>query len=203
MQFTEIEEQQEIRLHIHNNENQFILGANVKKHLNEQLSLIGLDYSGKQKLIFDNVSIDAEYFQPDDVPLMWKNVKILNYKNAYVLQVTSPPVRRNRRDSFRLSVAKMAWMTMRGRKPQQVLVKDISLSGFSLSDSKKELNLIEGDQLSITLNDWGYELKLDGRVVRVEERDDMMVYGLTIRNLCKDLSSYINFKQQRSKKPTH
>ena len=203
MQFIEIEEQQEIRLHIHNQQSQFILGANVKKHLNDQLSLIGLDYSGTQKLIFDNVSVDAEYFQTDDVPLMWKNVKVLNYKNAYVLQVTSPPVRCNRRDSFRLSVAKMAWMTMHGRKPQQVLVKDISLSGFSLSDSKKDLNLAVGDQLSITLNDWGYELKLDGRVVRSEEHDDMTIYGLTIRNLCKDLSSYINFKQQRNKKPTH
>ena len=92
MQFTEIEEQQAIRLHIHNQESQFILGANVKKHLNDQLSLIGLDYSGKQKLIFDNVNVDAEYFQPDDVPLMWKNVKVLNYKNAYVLQVTPPPI---------------------------------------------------------------------------------------------------------------
>lgn len=203
MQFTEIEEQQPIRLHIHNQENQFILGANVRKHLNDQLSLIGLDYSGTQKLVFDNVSVDAEYFQPDDVPLMWKNVKVLNYKNAYVLQVTTPPVRHNRRNSFRLSVAKMAWMTMHGRKPQQVLIKDISLSGFSISDSKKELNLEVGDLLSITLADWGYELTLDGRVVRVEEREDMMVYGLSIRNLCKDLSSYINFKQQRSRKPAN
>lgn len=203
MQFTEIEEEQEIRLHIHNQQSQFILGANIKKHLNEQLTLINLDYSGTQKLIFDNVSIDAEYFQPDDVPLMWKNVKVHNYKNAYVLQVTSQPVRRNRRDSFRLSVARTAWMTMRGHKPQQVLIKDISLSGFSISDSKKELNFEEGDQLSITLNDWGYELKLDGRVIRIDEREDMIVYGLTIRNLCKDLSAYINYKQQRNKKPTN
>ena len=203
MQFTEIEEQQPIRLHIHNHNNQFILGANIKKHLNDQLSIIGLDYSGTQKLIFDNVNIDAEYSQADAVPLLWKNVKILNYKNAYVIQVTSQPIRHNRRNSFRLSVAKMAWMTMSGRKPQQVLIKDISLSGFSISDTQKELNLEVGNHLSIILSDWGYELKLDGRVVRIEEREDMTVYGLTIRNLCKDLSSYINFKQQRNRKPTN
>lgn len=201
MQFTELEAQQEIKLHIHNQNNLFILGANVKKHLNSQLSLIELDYSGKQKLIFDNVTVDAEYPLSDDVPFMWKNVKVVNYKGAYVLQVTSPPVRCNRRDAFRVSVAKTAWMTMRGRKPQPVLVKDISFSGFSLSDSKNELNLEIDNQISIILNDVGYELKLDGRVVRIEERDNMVIYGFAIRNLCKSLSSYINFKQQRNKKP--
>lgn len=203
MQFTEIEQQQPIRLYIHNQESQFILGANVKKHLNNELSLIGLDYSGKQKLVFDNVSVDAEYIQPDNIPLVWKNVKVINYKNAYILQVTSPPVRRNRRNSLRLSIEKMAWMTMHGRKPRQVLIRDISLSGFSISDTSKELSLEIGDQLSIILEDGFYELKLDGRVVRSEEREDMMVYGLTIRNLCKELSTYINFKQQQNRKPAN
>ena len=94
-------------------------------------------------------------------------------------------------------------MTMSGRKPQQVMVKDISLSGFSISDSKKELNLAVGDNLSIAFEDWGYQLQLDGRIVRVEEREDMTIYGLTIRNLCKDLSPYINNKQRRNKKPNH
>lgn len=203
MQFTEIEVQQPIRLHIHNQDNHFVLGALVKKHLNEQLSLIGLDYSGTQKLVFDNVTVDAEYFRTNDVPLIWNNVKVINYKNAYVLQVTSEPVRHNRRNSFRLSVAKLAWMTMTGRKPQQIMVKDISLSGFAISDSKKELNLSVGDQLSIAFEDWGYQLHLDGRIVRIEEREDMTIYGLTIRNLCKDLSPYINNKQRRHKKTTN
>ena len=201
IQFSEIEEQQTIRLHIHNQDNHFALGAFIKKHLNDQLTLIGLDYSGTQTLIFDNVAVDAEYFQSGDVPLMWNNVKVINYKNAYVLQVSSNPIRHNRRNSFRISVAKLAWLKMAGRKPQQIMVKDISLSGFAISDQKKELNLAVGDQLSISFEDWGYQLDLDGRVVRIEEREDMTIYGLTIRNLCKDLSPYINNKQRRNKKP--
>ena len=200
MQFSDIKDGQTIRLHIHNQNNQFVLGAKVKKHLNEQLFVISLDYSGTKMLVFDNVSIDVEYSQPEALPVVWNNVKIINYKNAYVLQVTSQPTQRNRRNSLRVPVEKLAWMAMRGIKPQEIMVKDISLSGFALSDSEKTLNLSVGNELSITLEDEGFELKLDGRIVRVEKRDDATIYGLSIRNLCKELSSYINRKQQRSKK---
>lgn len=47
--------------------------------------------------------------------------------------------------------------------------------------------------------DIGHILDLAGRVVRVEEREDMTIYGLEICNLCKDLSSYVNIKQRRKK----
>lgn len=200
IKFAEIEENQPIRLHIHKGENHFALGAVIKKHLNEQFTLIGLDYSGTQTLVFNNVILDVEYFQPGDVPLLWRNVKIISQKNMYVLQVSGEPTRNNRRDSFRLSVAKLAWMRMAGEKPRQVMIKEVSLSGFSISDAKNELHLKVDDQVSISFEDWGYQLELDGRVIRVEEREDMTIYGLTIRNLCKDLSAYINDKQRRTKK---
>lgn len=200
IKFTEIEEHEPIRLHIHKGDNHFALGAMVKKHLNEQFTLIGLDYSGTQTLVFDNVDVDVEYFQTEDVPLMWRKVRVISQKNAYVLQVLGDPIRHNRRDSFRLSVAKLAWLKLAGEKPQQIMVKDVSLSGFAITDQKKELHLSVGDQLSISFEDWGYQLDLDGRIVRIEEREDMTIYGLTIRNLCKDLSAYINNKQRRAKK---
>lgn len=200
IQFSEIEEHEPLRLLIHKGDNHFALGAIVRKHLNEQFTLIGLDYSGSQTLVFDNVTVDVEYFQEDDVPLMWRNVRVISQKNAYVLQVLGEPVRHNRRDSFRLSVAKMAWMKVPGSRPCQVMVKDVSLSGFSISDQKKELGLAVGDQISISFEDWGYQLDLDGRIIRVEEREDMTIYGLSIRNLCKDLSAYINNKQRKVKK---
>ena len=200
IKFTEIEEHEPVRLLIHKGDNHFALGAIVKKHLNEQFTLIGLDYSGSQTLVFDNVAVDVEYFQAEDVPLVWRNVRIISQKNAYVLQVLGEPIRHNRRDSFRLSVAKLAWLKMPGFKPRQIMIKDVSLSGFAITDQKKELDLAVGDQLSVSFEDWGYQLDLDGRVVRIEEREDMTIYGLTIRNLCKDLSPYINNKQQKLKR---
>ena len=200
IRFSEIEELANIRLLIHKGDSHFVLGAMVKKHLTDQFTLVTLDFSGEQTLVFDNVTVDVEYFQPGDVPLVWKNVKVVSQKNMYVLQVTGAPSRNNRRDSFRMSVAKMALMRKGGARPTQVMVKEVSLSGFSISDSKKELNLEVGDQISVFFEDWGYQLNLDGRVVRAEEREDMTIYGLSIRNLCKDLSLYINDKQRRAKK---
>ena len=200
IRFSEIEEQEFIRLRIHKGESQFALGAMVKRHLTDRFTLITLDYSGEQTLVFDNVTVDAEYFPPGDVPLIWKNVRVISQKNMYVLQVTGIGKRNNRRDSFRLSVAKMALMKRSGDRPKQVMVKEVSLSGFSIIDSKKELNLEVGEQVSIFFEDWGYQMNLDGRVVRSEEREDMIVYGFSIRNLCKDLSLYINDKQRRTKR---
>ena len=89
---------------------------------------------------------------------------------------------------------------MQGREPQYVMVKDISVSGFSISDRQRELKLRKGDQLTISFEDQGFRLELAGRVVRIEEREDMIVYGMTITNICNDLSSYINFKQRPTRK---
>ena len=56
-----------------------------------------------------------------------------------------------------------------------------------------------GDEISVYFEDLGHNLNLIGEIVRIEEREDMFVYGLKILNLCKDLSSYINVRQ-RSKR---
>ena len=141
IRFSEIEEQGFIRLRIHKGESQFALCATVKRHLTDEFTLVALDYSGEQTLVFNNVTVDVEYFPSGDVPLVWKNIKVISQKNMYVLQVNGVSMRNNRRDSFRLSVAKMALMKRPGERPKQVMVKEISLSGFSITDSKKELNL--------------------------------------------------------------
>ena len=200
IKLAEIEENTRIVFHIHHAEQQMDLGGVLKKHLQENVALISLDYKGSQRLVFDNVTIDMEFPQDNGIPLIWRNVKIINHKVAYVMQVTSDGVRNNRRNSFRVSVGKQAWFSMAGRQSQYVTVKDISVSGFSISDRKRELKLMKGNQLSISFEDLGYRLDLTGKVTRIEEREDMIVYGLVITNLCHDLSSYINIKQRPTRK---
>ncbi len=90
-----------------------------------------------------------------------------------------------------------ARLTMSKPGPQYITVRDISLSGFSITDRKKELGLVIGDKLSISYEDFGFMIDLEGRVVRIEEHEDMMIYGLVICNMCKDLSAYLNNKQRR------
>lgn len=200
IKLSELEENTHIVFHIRHGEHRMDLGGVLKKHLQNNLALISLDYKGSQHLVFDNVKIDMELPQEDGVPLIWRNVKIINHKIAYVLQVTSDGVRNNRRNSFRISVGKQAWFSMTGRESRYVTIKDVSASGFSIADRKRELKLTKGNQLSVSFEDLGYRLDLVGRVVRIEEREDMIVYGMVIVNICHDLSTYINIKQRPTRK---
>lgn len=200
LKLSELEENTRIVFHIHHGEQQMDLGGILKKHLQDNLALITLDYKGSQRLVFENVKIDMEFPQDNGVPMIWRNVKIINHKVAYVLQVFGDGVRNNRRNSFRISVGKQGWFSMKGRESRYVTVKDVSASGFSISDRKRELKLMKGDQLSVSFEDLGYRLDLVGKVVRIEEREDMMVYGMVIINICNDLSTYINIKQRPTRK---
>ena len=121
----------------------------------------------------------------------------MNYKHDYILQVFSDGMKYNRRDSFRVGVSVLAEFRKGGRT-QQVLIRDISVSGFAISDRKNELGLSKGDEVFVKFEDIGHYLDLAGRVVRIEEREDMIIYGLEICNLCKDLSSYVSIKQRRN-----
>ena len=200
IKLSEIGENTRIIFHLHHGKQQMDLGGILQKHLENNIALISLDYTGSQTLVFENVVIDMEYPQEDGIPILWPNIKIVNYKNSYIMQATIDGERNNRRSSFRLSVEKKAWFTMLGHAPQYVILKDVSVSGFSISDRKKELNLKKGNQLTVSFEDIGYRLELEGRVVRIEERNDMIVYGMIITNICNDLSAYINTKQRSSKR---
>ena len=80
------------------------------------------------------------------------------------------------------------------------MVKDISITGFSITDRKKELNHSPGERLSVSFEDLAYKLDLTGSLVRIEEREEMTIYGFEITNLCKNLSPYISEKQRLSRR---
>ena len=180
IKLSEIEEGSQITLQIYNSENNMQMGAVLKQHVKEGIALISLEYDTTRRLNFDNVRID-----------------MVNYREDYAMQVFSEGNRHNRRGCFRVSVATTATLSATGKTPQQVTVRDISLSGFSITDRKKELGFQLGDKLSISFEDIGHFIDLKGRVVRIQEEDDMIIYGMETYNLCKDLSSYISIKQRK------
>ena len=197
IKLSEIEEGSQITLQIYNSENNMQMGAVLKQHVREDIALISLEYDTKRRLNFDNVRIDMEYSYDDGVPIIWRNVKVVNYREDYAMQVFSEGNRHNRRGCFRVSVAAVATLSMTGKTPQQVTVRDISLSGFSITDRKKELGLNLGDKLAINFEDMGHYIDLKGKVVRIQEEEDMVIYGLETYNLCRDLSSYMSIKQRK------
>lgn len=172
------------------------LGAWIKKIVKDNVAIIALDYPPGKRLVFNNVKVDMEYGQEEDVPVLWRDVRIASYKGEYVLQTTEDGKRHNRRGCFRVGVSTMAAMVSSGRGAGKVMIRDVSLSGYSITDRKKELELKVGDKVEVYFEDLGHMLNLVGRVVRIEEHEDMNIFGLEITNICKDLSSYISVKQR-------
>lgn len=198
--FTEVGEDSPIVLSIRSNDKHMELGAVVKKHLGKNLTLITLNYGGGKRLVFDNVQIDVLYCASDSIPILWHNAKVINHKDNYLLQITADGTKSNRRNSFRVSVATYGWMNQVGKPPKQVMIKDVSMTGFAITDRKKELKLEKGDRIAVSFDDLIFSLKLDGKLVRIEEHDDYSVYGFVILNVCNDLSSYINQKQRKNRR---
>lgn len=195
MKLAEIEVQEHILLHIRNEEYEMDLGATLERHINDNLALIVLDYEGPERLIFENVQINMEYIQDDGSPYLWVNVHIHNHKGAYVLQTVSDGARFNRRNSFRVGISKMARCTMPNSDMAQVMVKDLSLSGFSIIDRQNKVHLSQGQVVSIYFEDLEFKIDLDGRLVRTLQEEDYTIYGFVICNICRDLSEYVNTKQ--------
>ena len=121
------------------------------------------------------------------------------YKSEYVLQASTEGIRNNRRGCFRVGISVYANCRKSGQGTRRVLIRDISLSGFAITDNAKELNFAIGDEISISFEDIGYSIDLRGNVVRIEEQESRIIYGVEICNLCRDLSSYINVKQRQKR----
>ena len=136
---------------------------------------------------------ELEFYPDGNVLIKWYNIQIISIDEGYMVQSSKDGTRLNRRGAFRVGVSSPARIKNPSPDmPREVMVRDISLTGFSVSDRKGELSLSSGDILSVYWEDFGHILDLTGRVVRTEEQEGVKIYGLEICNVCKDLSSYIS-----------
>jgi len=200
MKLTEIEAGQKITLQITNDENkELVLDASIQRFVRDNVAVIALHHNYAKRLTFDNVQIDMIYMPEGDMPYIWRNVKILFYQSFYLLQVVSDGLRNNRRSFFRVDIYKPALLKSAPSGPHQIMVRDISLSGFSVYEKNNELILSQGDEIVVFWEDLGCKLTLRGRVVRQLDQNGVTVYGLKICNICDALSYYINAKQLKKK----
>lgn len=195
LKLSELEEGVSLYFHVSNETGELDFDGALEKHIKENIALVSLNLPTTKPISFDTVRVNMEYHS-DAVPVIWRDVKLVPYKTEYVLQVFSEGMNNNRRSSFRVGVSEMASLRRSGHGAEQVMVKDVSLSGFALTDRKKEFGFKMGERISIYFEDLGHILDLAGQLVRIEEHDDMIIYGFEICNLCKDLSSYITVKQR-------
>ena len=120
----------------------------IKSIVKSNIAIIDLDYPTERRLNFDNVKVDLEYCQDENVPILWRDVKIAYYKGEYVLQAPSEGKRHNRRGCFRVGVSVKAAIRIEGKGTEMAMIRDVSLSGYSISDRRKELNIDVGDKVS-------------------------------------------------------
>lgn len=176
------------------------IDAIMKKHISDKSALISLQTDSDKKLNFSTVRTDMEYYPDGNVPIKWVSVNIISYENDYLIQVSSEGTKNNRRHSFRVGVSESAKLdTVIPNCPRSVTIRDVSLSGFSISDRKGELPFQIGNTVSVSWEDFGHMLNLTGRLVRIENRPDVTIFGFEICNICKDLSSYLNKKQRQQR----
>lgn len=198
---SEIESGSPVSLRISANDKSMRLDAIVKKNISENTMLIDLQCDINKKLNFSNVKTDLEFYPDGNVPIKWYNVQVASMDDSYVVQATSDGSRMNRRNTFRVGISATAKLnTPIPNCPRQVTVRDVSLTGFSISDRKHELPFVIGNTISVSWEDFGHELDLTGRLIRIETRDDVTIFGFEICNICKDLSSYISTKQRQQRK---
>lgn len=189
-----------ILLKISNTEKSMTLNASIKRHIESNIVSINIADYEPGKLVFDNVQVDLEHQLDNAVPIVWRNIKILTYKSEYFLYTPTDGLRTNKRSFFRVGISMTVQIMSATNGPRQTTIRDLSLSGFSVIDRKKELILKTGDELSIYYKDLGYDLSLIGRVARIDEQEEFILYGLELCNLCKNLSAYLSEKQRWGKK---
>lgn len=199
-EFSEIEVGSRILLNLSSGNKSMEMGATIARHLKDNIALIALDNSSGQVLKFDNVTINVIYTNAEGIPYIWINSTVVYYQGQYLLQVKADGGRRhNRRNSFRVGVSHYAKLRITGHGEVEVVVRDVSLTGFSITDRKKELGLQQGAHVLLRYEDIGHELELEGNVVRIEETEEYIIYGFVITKSCRDLSSYVNLKQRQKR----
>ena len=199
VEFPALEPGSRLNLNISNGLNSLEMGSTLVKHVKDHIAIISLDHT-EHVLKFDNVTINAIYTNPEGIPYIWLNVKIVFYQGQYLIQVDPNGGRRhNRRSSFRVGVSKGVRMHVDNLGAVETMVRDISLSGFSVTDRKNEWHLQKGAHGTIKFEDIGHELELEGSVVRIDDQETYCVYGFVITRASRDLSSYVNLKQRRNR----
>lgn len=192
---TGVEEGSQVVLHISHADKKMDMNAIINKVVKENLVLIEPDYP--KKVTFDNVVVDMEYIFEGIMPIFWRNVKIVYHKSRYYLHAPTEGVRHNRREYYRVGVGMYVQFRRPGHGVQQILLRDISVTGFSITDNSKQLGFKNEDMITVKFADLGFEFELKGKVVRSEELDGKIIYGLELCNLCKGLSAYVNAKQRQ------
>lgn len=203
---------QEVTLEAKNNVNELqfsssIVGIDDSKHA---IYTEPIEKDGKI-LTFNGVTVDLIISVPNDKPILFRNVAVVNYRTEenrllYKIRLKGQGMVYNRRNAYRCFVGSRVTVQF-GTHHSTVaaILKDVSSSGFGLVVTKNELGSHElnigmlchtvlidvVDQFSkVTIN-------LHGTVVRITEIDEeRIVFGCELVLQAYELDKYIRTKER-------
>lgn len=150
----------------------------------------------------DGVRLDLIYVRQDKPPFVWKNIRCTTIMSGgaakYQVIAFSEGYEMNRREAFRLFLGINGIVQMgMNRKAMEVIVKDVSETGFSFV-STEDIEQVINMPVRLVFMDLNRNYSLMGIVVRkVVIAPNKILYGchLTVKN--RELSRYINEKQRQ------
>ena len=149
-----------------------------------------------------NVTISMIAYEEEKSPYLWQVVHIAKEVRDntpyHVISSNLSGVKINRRENFRLFLGIEGTATLMGGQPFDVLVKDISSSGFAvLVDMNKPINVHKNDimQLEFVDTTFNEDFVLNGRVVRMDKTDKYLLYGCRMVSENPVVDKYIANKQ--------
>lgn len=187
----------QLTLHMNHEEKQIEIVTSIVKHLKHNIALIAPNEHQSEIPKLNNKSITVIYTNDIGTQYVWSDAIIVCYQGHYLLQVHTDGVKQeNRRGSFRVEFSQTAKLSVVENGVYDVVVKDISLTGFAIIDELGILNLEPGTSARLEYEDIGHVLKLEGNVVRTQLIEHKTLYGFVITRACKDLQSYVQTKQR-------
>lgn len=149
-----------------------------------------------------NVSISMIAYEEEKSPYLWQVVHIVkeirDNTTYHVISSNLSGVKINRRENFRLFLGIDGTATLMGGKPFEVLVKDISSSGFAvLVDMNKPISVHKNDIMQLEFSDKTFDedFVLNGRVVRMDKTEKYLLYGCRLVSENPAIDKYIANKQ--------
>ena len=166
----------------------------------------------KDKVVSFNgptIHVDAYFYPGDSAPLVFRNVKIVVFKDKsenvfYVIASNSPSLVVNRREAFRLYVGQdIVVQKGMNRSANDAILKDISSSGFSIAvdpsvveyDLFQTIHTVFNDEIEELCQKYSFQLY--GIIVRKEETESgKVVYGCKLNQAVRGLEAYITTKER-------
>lgn len=149
-----------------------------------------------------NVTISMIAYEEEKSPYLWQVVHIVKETrdnvSYHVISSNLSGVKINRRENFRLFLGFDGTATLMGGQPFDVVVKDISSSGFAvLVDMNKPISVHKNDimQLEFVDKTFDEDFVLTGRVVRMDKTDKYFLYGCRLATENPTIDKYIANKQ--------